>query len=50
MKKIGIVLIAFGLGVLAFVLYVLLFQNRGIISPVPDSQGVKILYITPGSR
>lgn len=50
MKKVGFLLIAFGLGFLIFVLYTLYFQNRGIISPVPDSQGVKILYITPGSR
>lgn len=48
MKNIGILLIAIGLGVLAFVLYTLFIKDRGIISPVPDSQGVKVLYITPG--
>lgn len=50
MKNIGVLLIAIGLGILAFVIYMLFFQHKGIISPVPDSQGVKILYITPGSR
>lgn len=50
MKNIGILLIAIGIGVLAFILYTLFFRNRGIISPVPESQGIKILYITPGNK
>ncbi len=50
MKNIGILLIAVGLGVLAFIIYTLVFRNKGIVSPVPETQGIKILYITPGSK
>ena len=48
MKKLGFYLIAIGIGILLFVLYTLFIKDQGIISPVPDSQGVKVLYITPG--
>lgn len=44
MKKIGFVLIAVGMGIVGFIVYSLFSQNQGIISPVPDDQGIKVIY------
>jgi len=47
---VGFVLLAVGLGVLAFIVYVIITQGGEISSPVPDQKGVKVIYITPGSQ
>lgn len=50
MKKIGLVLVAIGLAILAFVIYVYIRQSQQLISPVPEGQGIKVIYITPGAE
>ncbi|GAB4218671.1 MAG: hypothetical protein Fur009_0670 [Candidatus Microgenomates bacterium] len=47
MKKLGIVLIAIGLALLIFVFINFLKEQNKIISPVPENQGVKVIFITP---
>lgn len=47
MKLIGVILISVGLALLAFVLYSFIKGQGDIISPIPDSQGVKVIFVTP---
>lgn len=47
MKNLGVVLIAVGLGLLAFVLFNLLKDSNKIASPIPESSGVKVIFVTP---
>lgn len=48
MKHVGLTLIAIGLAVLIFGLYSYIKTSRKIISPVPETGGIKVMYITPG--
>lgn len=48
MKAVGIVLVGMGIALLVFTLLSFLNQSREIISPVPESNSVKvILVLTP---
>ncbi len=47
MKVIGVVLISIGLALLTFVGYNFLKESDRIISPIPDQQGVKVIFVTP---
>lgn len=48
MRIIGIIFMAVGLGILAFILYVLFVDKPSeIISPLPREQGVGIIVVTP---
>jgi len=47
MKKLGYILIAFGLSLLFFVVYNIFKENNRIISPLPEKEGVKVILITP---
>ena len=49
MKKVGLVLIATGLALLTFVLFNFFKERNKIASPIPEDQGVKVIFITPGS-
>ncbi|GEM_PF-815104 len=49
MKRIGLVLIAFGLALLVFVLFNFLKDQSKVASPIPEDQGVKVIFVTPGS-
>lgn len=47
MKLIGVVLISIGLALLAFIAY-LYFKDFGqIVSPLPENNGVKVIFVTP---
>lgn len=50
MKKFGFVLIAMGIGLLIALAFSAFFKKTSLISPVPDDQGIKVIYITPGSQ
>lgn len=50
MKKFGYILVAMGLGILAFIVYSVVQKNNELVSPVPENNGVKVIYITPGSQ
>lgn len=47
MKVFGFILIAIGLGLLLFVSYTFFKDANRTISPVPDDQGVKVIFVTP---
>ncbi|MBI3620322.1 hypothetical protein HY214_04240 [Candidatus Roizmanbacteria bacterium] len=47
MRIIGVLLIAIGLALLLFVGYAFLKQNNRLLTPVPEEQGVKVIFVTP---
>ena len=47
MKILGVILMSFGLALLAFVLYSFVKDRGGIISPIPEDTGVKVIFVTP---
>lgn len=47
MKRIGLVLIAVGLALLVFVLFNFLKDRNKVASPIPEDQGVKVIFVTP---
>ena len=47
MKNIGVILIAVGLGLLAFVLFNYYKDSNRMASPIPESSGVKVIFVTP---
>lgn len=49
MKRVGLVLIAFGLALLVFVLFNFVKDRNKVASPIPEDQGVKVIFVTPGS-
>ena len=48
MKRLGLVFIAVGLALLVFVLYNFLKERTKIASPIPEDEGVKVIFVTPG--
>jgi hypothetical protein len=48
MKRIGLIFIAVGCAILAFGLYSYIRRSSQMISPVPEGDGVKVIYLTPG--
>lgn len=47
MKFVGGILITIGLALLLFVVYNFISQNNRMVSPIPQDQGVKVIFITP---
>ncbi|MFZ6035364.1 MAG: hypothetical protein ACOYUB_04460 [Patescibacteria group bacterium] len=47
MKRLGLVFIAVGLALLVFVLFNFFKERNKIASPIPDDQGVKVIFVTP---
>lgn len=47
MKKVGVILIAAGLALLIFVLYNFVREKNKMASPIPEEQGVKVIFVTP---
>lgn len=47
MKRIGLVLIAVGLALLVFVLVNFIKARNKVASPIPEDQGVKVIFVTP---
>lgn len=43
-KAIGYILVAIGLAMLLFVAYTYFTQRSGLVSPIPDDKGVKVIY------
>jgi hypothetical protein len=46
-KALGLILIAFGLALIVFVIYNFFQEKNKIISPIPEEKGVKVIYISP---
>jgi len=47
MKKVGLVLIAIGLALLLFVVFNFIKEKNKIASPIPEEEGVKVIFVTP---
>lgn len=47
MKKVGVIFIAVGLAFLIFVAYNFIKEKTKMASPIPENQGVKVIFITP---
>ncbi len=43
-KAIGYILVAIGLAMFLFVGYSYFSQRNGLVSPIPDDKGVKVIY------
>ncbi len=50
MKYVGIALIAIGFALLIFVLYNFIKSQNKFASPVPQDQGVKVIFVTPPNK
>lgn len=49
MKIIGAVLIALGLALMVFLLFMYLGDRDKMVSPIPEERGVKVIFVTPQS-
>lgn len=47
MKYVGYVLLAVGLALFVFVLYSFVASRNHIATPIPEEEGVRVIYITP---
>ncbi|MBI1863491.1 hypothetical protein HYS00_05240 [Candidatus Microgenomates bacterium] len=47
MRIFGLLLVIVGLGVAVFVGYLFMKDRDRLVSPVPQENGVKVIYITP---
>ncbi len=47
MKKLGLILIAVGLALILFVFFNFLKEKNRIVSPIPENEGVKVIFVTP---
>lgn len=46
-KRFGFLLIVLGVSLLIFVFFLFYKDNTRILSPVPDEQGSKVIYLSP---
>jgi hypothetical protein len=49
MRFIGFAFIIVGISILLFALYSYFRGPDALVSPVPDSKGVRVIYLTPGA-
>lgn len=47
MKLFGIILLSIGVALFIFILYSFLKENNRLISPIPQDNGVKVIFVTP---
>ena len=47
MKKVGVILIGVGLALLIWGLYSYLTNQTRFISPIPEDNGIRVIYISP---
>lgn len=47
MKIMGIVLVSIGIALLLFTIYSFIKEQNKTISPIPEDQGVKVIFVTP---
>ncbi|MDO8610635.1 MAG: hypothetical protein Q7R95_08875 [bacterium] len=50
MKQVGFVLIALGISLIIFVIFNLLNNNNQIASPIPEENGVKVIFVSPNPK
>ncbi len=47
MKNIGLFLIAIGAALFIFIIYNFVKENNRVLSPIPEDNGVKVIFVTP---
>lgn len=47
MKIVGIILIGFGCALLLFVGYTYIKSKNRMVSPIPEEQGIKVIFVSP---
>ncbi len=47
MKLLGYIFIAIGFGILVFLGYLFFGRNEGLVTPVPDAGGIKVIQLSP---
>ncbi|MGB9609194.1 MAG: hypothetical protein ACPLRN_03245 [Microgenomates group bacterium] len=47
MRVLGLILIAFGLALIIFVGINFIKEKNKVISPLPEDEGVKVIFVTP---
>lgn len=47
MKNLGLILIAIGFALLIFVGYNFIKSKNKIVSPIPEDEGVRVIFVTP---
>jgi len=47
MKNVGLVFIAVGLAIFLYVVINLVFGEKKIISPLPENNGIKVIFVSP---
>ncbi len=47
MRIFGIVLLAIGVALLIFILFSFFREKNKLISPLPEENGVKVIFVTP---
>lgn len=47
MRKIGVIFIAFGLALLVYFFFNYWQEKNQLISPLPDDEEIKVIYLTP---
>lgn len=50
MKYLGLIMMAIGLSLLAFVFFNFLKEKNKVVSPIPEEKGVKVIFITPANK
>lgn len=47
MKVLGLILFSIGIALLIFLIYSFLKEKSGLVSPVPEDKGIKVIFATP---
>ncbi len=47
MRIFGVFLLSIGVALLIFIAYLFIKEQNKIISPIPESEGVKVIFVTP---
>ena len=47
MRTLGFILIGIGLALFIFIIFNFLRSQNKIVSPIPEQEGVKVIFVTP---
>ncbi len=50
MKNLGFLFIVMGICLMVFVIYLFFKEEDRIKSPIPDKEGIKVIFITPAKK
>jgi hypothetical protein len=47
MRTLGLILLSIGIAIFIFIIYLFIQEKNKTISPIPENQGVKVIFVTP---